>query len=116
MVYAASFSTGSSYIIRTNNNKQRAVCDRFTHPWALPYRRKRPIRRVRCPLLTPSMLLGMPRRGGSKRSTMWKTPYCYPVKCYTPMDSVLACIFTSFCPLPVGEQKQYHPFCIGTHN
>src|SRR4030095_2384042 len=31
---------------------------------------------------------------------MWKTPYCYPVKCDTPMDSVLACIFTSFCPLP----------------
>jgi hypothetical protein len=31
---------------------------------------------------------------------MWKTLYCYPVKCYTPMDSVLACIFTSFCLLP----------------
>ena len=31
---------------------------------------------------------------------MWKTPYRYPAKCYTPMDSVLADIFTSFCLLP----------------
>jgi hypothetical protein len=39
---------------------------------------------------------------------MWKTPYCYHVKCYTPMDSVLACIFTSFCPLPsFGRHKAY---------
>src|SRR5215831_17375688 len=37
---------------------------------------------------------------------MWKTPYCYPVKCYTPMDSVLACIFTSFCPLPFLRRHQ----------
>src|SRR5262245_59478077 len=41
---------------------------------------------------------------------MWKTPSCYPVKCYTPMDSVLACIFTSFCPLPkVGNQRLQRP-------
>src|SRR6266568_5703829 len=31
---------------------------------------------------------------------MWKTPYRYPAKCYTPMNSVLADIFTSFCLLP----------------
>ena len=32
---------------------------------------------------------------------MWKTPYRYPAKCYTPTDSVLTDIFTSFCPLPL---------------
>src|SRR5262245_10324243 len=50
------------------------------------------------------MLLSMRFRGGSKRSAMWKTPYHYPIKCYTPMDSALACIFTSFCPLPFHAQ------------
>src|SRR5215813_7649186 len=39
---------------------------------------------------------------------MWKTPHCYPVKCYTPMDSVLACIFTSFCPLPFFRLLKTH--------
>src|SRR5262245_19004654 len=53
------------------------------------------------------MLLRMRLRGGSKRSTMWKTPYRYPIKCYTPMDSALACVFTSFCPLPcILRQRQ----------
>ena len=51
-------------------------------------------------LLMPSMLLSMLLRGGSKRSAMWKTPYRYPVRCYTPIESVLTNIFTSFCPLP----------------
>ena len=35
---------------------------------------------------------------------MWETPHDYPVKCSTPMDSVLADIFTSFCPLPYNRQ------------
>src|SRR5215510_4793094 len=40
---------------------------------------------------------------------MWKTPYRCPVKCYAPMNSVLADIFTSFCPLPSVQNFAFSP-------
>src|SRR5262249_51534822 len=42
-----------------------------------------------------------PEEGAASGAQCGKLLLATPVKCYTPMDSVLACIFTWFCPFPL---------------